>query len=141
MKVGHFMKAAVSWDDFDHLAEMFDDAVDAWHEGKIDDAEHVELHAFLGMTREQYKLVAEQPGKLLEVVREHRAKLVGEAPGPPLPIIRESNDGELWRLEHARAEELEGENASLRTENAKLKAERDELHRRLREMLARLEGQ
>jgi hypothetical protein len=51
------------------LAIEIDDWVDAWHSGN----DHLELHEFLGMTWDEYRLWTEKPTSLRFILAAHNA--------------------------------------------------------------------
>lgn len=60
--IGKWLRGESSLDDID-------DHVDRWHEGALDQP----LHAFLGMTREEYSAWVEKPDTLLSILSARRS--------------------------------------------------------------------
>ena len=57
-----------------------DDEIDAWHDGG--DQSHGELHAYLGLSWDEYSRFAMEPGALDAIVAERRAAIDGPQDGP-----------------------------------------------------------
>ena len=53
----------------DESPDAIDDYVDQWHEGAVDQP----LHAFLGMTHEEYGAWVERPGSLVSLLNARKS--------------------------------------------------------------------